>query len=262
MSTQSFNVAIAQISRGTVSLRHLGCLRELSIALDNCPRVARLTAAITQSGENIDKARSRATSELYAQGADVLLWVDDDILFDPPQIVALVVEAYDRQAVVGAVSAKKRPGAGLGVQFSGPARTIQFLQGGGLEPAHAIGTSLIAVPRQALRLVSEKLTSECGEVLDDDGTQICPYFLPRIEQGQWLQEDYAFSSRIRQSSVPIFADTRVWLRHLGTYEYTLEDAQAASEVPHSVAVHFQGQDAGVPLTGLAAPWPDPQTDKQ
>ena len=60
------------------------------------------------------------------------------------------------------------------------------------------------------------------------GEPIVPYFQPLIREldgRRWyLAEDYAFCERARQCGFKILADTTIRLRHIGTYEYSWEDA--------------------------------------
>lgn len=241
------DVIVAQVSRGQVSLDHLSCMHGLRLALLDHPLIRSAVIQVVNSGENIDKARSVLTSAAYQRGANVVLWVDDDILFTPSEIVEVVLQAHSRQSIVGAVAALKSPGAGLGVQFEGGPQDITFFGGGCVRPCHAIGTSLMAIPYEVLRQVAILVCEQHGVLYGSDGAQLFPFFLPFIEDGIWNQEDYAFCARSRACGNPLYVDTRVRLEHVGPYRYTVADSSPPPPLAESLVVSFTGEHLGTPL---------------
>jgi hypothetical protein len=82
------------------------------------------------------------------------------------------------------------------------------------------------------REVFDAVRAHAGDALPVCTTRaiaFVPYFLPlvatRDDGSHWyLAEDFAFCERARRAGHPVYADTRIRLRHFGRYGYTWEDA--------------------------------------
>lgn len=149
--------------------------------------------------------RSVIAEDALSTGAEVLLWIDSDIVFSIDAAVSIVEEASARRAVVGAVYSKKKLGAPLVV---GTKRNFHM----GEPPLEVewVGFGLTAVHRS----VFEKI--DCPP-MTIDGHQARPWFTPKTD-GSWdelLLDDASFCRRARESGCRIFADPRIRVGHEG-----------------------------------------------
>ena len=151
--------------------------------------------------------RCAIAGDALEQGADVLLWIDADMVFTPGQAMAIVEEALGRRAIVGAVYSRKQLGAPLVV--GRPERP--FALGDDPVPVTWVGLGFCAVHRSVFeRIEAPEMTM--------DGLVCKPWFLPKTD-GSWkelLLDDVSFCRRALESGVEVFADPRVRVGHEGS----------------------------------------------
>jgi hypothetical protein len=52
------------------------------------------------------------------------------------------------------------------------------------------------------------------------------YFASGVVNRRWLSEDWLFCQRCEEMGVPIYVDTQVMVKHVGSIEFPLEPAAA------------------------------------
>lgn len=190
-----------------------------------CPN-PKVTFSRTTGDALIDRARSQEASMFYKHtDADILLFLDDDITYNPHEIVRMCQEANDRKTIVcGAYVNKKEERTWI---TSKPLNDepIVFQEGGQLQEVRWGATGCMAIHRNVLTDMIHELKLPLCHPTD---LKFWPFFLPMLWQHPngdhlYLSEDWAFCERARTLGYKIYLDTSVSLGHAGRYNYTLED---------------------------------------
>lgn len=172
----------------------------------------------------IDIARASLTREALDFNADVLVFIDSDIVFEVADVDAIVQAAWERECVVGAVYARKVDGGAPVVAWDG--RELTFYEGGGLEPVISLGLGFVAVHRKVFERIELK-EQVCHAF--NPPRRLRPYFTGDPAWDEMLLDDGAFMKRVRDSGSQILADTRLRIGHEGPKVYLLEDAAPRPE---------------------------------
>lgn len=193
----------------------------------------------TRGSPQIDIARSLLAYTALAHGADVCLFVDHDILFEPLDVEVLAESARQTRGIVGAPYSERRMGGGLVGGFASDVDEATFFDGGGLYPSPgAIGMGFTAIHRDVFALLDplpEYAACNCS-----DG-QLRPYFRKLILDGHWLHEDASFCEAARRAGAPTHIDTRIRVQHLGEYPYGVEDCRVSIPRKNSLTIRVQGK---------------------
>ena len=190
-------------------------LRELELLGHTVRRVAGFSA--------IDFGRSLLVSQALRDGFDEILFIDSDIGFQPTD-VELIRECPE--PIVCGLYPKKGVRQ-FACEFFPDTKSIRFGRSGGLMEVRYAGCGFLLIRRSALEAIQKH--HQLPETNQRFGENVTPFFLPMVvddsPHGQrYLAEDYAYCERARQAGLPILADTRIRLQHIGTYGYTWEDA--------------------------------------
>lgn len=171
----------------------------------------------------IDRARSMEASHFLKRGtSDVLLFLDDDIGYDPFDVLRVCRLAMEKKSIAGAtyiVKAEKNPYI-TAKPF--PGQVINFAPDAEPVEVRMLATGCMAISWDVIRAMSKNLPL-CHELT----MPFYPFFQPYAKQidGQWmyLGEDWAFCERAKEHGFKLWLDPSVRLRHSGTYSYTLDD---------------------------------------
>lgn len=212
---------------GAPEPEHLECLDALLITTEAGPY--RLGMAIG-SGPNIDIVRAQIANQ--AASADLWLWLDADMVFDPVEVLRMVIEADERQAIVGGLYTSKRPGGSL--QASPVGAELVCFEGGGLVPAKAFGFGCVAMPSRLYTRIAKALEVRGVDVR---GEQLLPLFQPLVSDGAYHSDDYSFCMRARRAGVSLYVDTRPRLGHVGRCTYYVDDPPPV-ERPRSLTLNL------------------------
>jgi hypothetical protein len=173
----------------------------------------------------IDFARSLLATRALTDGFDELLWIDDDIVFEPEDVARL---RGSGEALVAGVYPKKGRRE-LALHAAPGTSSFTFGPDGGIVEVRYAGTGFMYTHRRLYDAMAAELPT-CNAHF---GEPVVPYFLPFVvetEKGPWyLGEDYAFCERTRRAGFRVLVDTRVRLFHVGTYTYGWEDAGRDTE---------------------------------
>lgn len=194
--------------------RHAGCVDYLRNA------IGMLVLEVTGSA-HIDIARSDLATSAMDLGADVVVFIDSDIVFDPADVERLADVARTQRAVVGAAYSKRVMGGGLSSGAVPKDDHVVFFEGGDLyDVAGTLSMGFTAIHRE----VFEKIAELPGYERTSSGPHLChPFFQKIIIDGHWLYEDAAFIEAARRVGSPVYLDTRLRVTHLGTHEFRIED---------------------------------------
>jgi hypothetical protein len=190
----------------------------------------------------IDIGRASLAESALRAKADVLLWLDADMVFNVSTCESIIADAMRLEAVVGCLYAGKKFGAKPQVAFLPRTKDLVCFDGGELVEVEAIGFGVTAHPAFMLEMIAEKQKLPRLHVLEHT---LRPWFTTRSDGG-WREmhsDDYAFCRRARESGFRIFADTRQRVGHIGLHTYQLEDARPLVHAP-SLTLQFAPEDDG------------------
>lgn len=176
----------------------------------------------------IDVARNIIASDFYrSKEFDTLLFLDDDIVFDPKDIVKLVKHVQDGKSVVGAVYATKNNKSSIAARFFDN-QTVEFSKGSKPVKIKYLPGGCLMIDKKVLEKLAEKLPL-CNF---SEPISFWPFFQPMIKHSRsglfkshndYLTEDYSFSERCHESGFDVWLDPSIRLSHVGQKLYTLEN---------------------------------------
>jgi len=193
-----------------------------------------------RGGSQIDMIRSQLACAALDLGADVALFIDSDILFDPADIAVISNSARNVQGVVGAPYSERRMGSGLVGCFEPSVDEVTFGEGGGLYRAPGVlGMGFTAIHRSVFeRLDALPQYASCNS----QGGIIRPYFQRIIADGYWLYEDASFCHAARAAGAGTFTDTRIKVKHLGDHPFAVEDVCRRTTDEKSIKLRVRARD--------------------
>lgn len=183
----------------------------------------------------IDYGRSQMLSQALMDLREAVLFIDSDMLFNPEDALRLLLRP---EPIVCGIYAQKRYGI-LNCETMPETTEIGFGDRGGDLEILRVGAGFLRIRCDAaVKILEHHGLPLCG--CGERGS-LWPFFLPMVveEEGgghRYLGEDYSFCERARQAGIPIIADTRIPLFHLGSYPYGWDDAARAKAPPRSTGV--------------------------
>lgn len=216
-------------SRGSLDHDFLKSCDEL-IALARTPGADfRMGICRAYGGSLLDHARSRMATDFLATDSDLLVWVDDDMVFEAESLIDMCREAMIRKSIVGAAASTKKKLGQCTVRFEPHVKKIAFGRNGQLYPVESIGCGLTAVHRSVFEALSKE-PSMLG-VVDGAGVPVFPFYANIIDDiGRWWGEDTSFCLRAKKIGFSTYCDTRVRVGHKGGYVYHIEDTCKSVEL--------------------------------
>lgn len=175
----------------------------------------------------IDQARCLLAERALAAGAEVVFFIDHDIIFSPEDVWLLAEEAHARMSVVSGLYLVRRQGGPAIVSLDPIPDVIWCYKSGGLYPCSQLPGGFTAIPRAVL----EGMQVDTA-LLGNGTTRVRLWFfndpLPLerpdgSKESLWTGEDTRFSHRVRQAGFKMFVDTRPKLFHKGAHKFSLED---------------------------------------
>lgn len=210
-------------------------------AMASNPTDERVILAPLWNDALIGRSRSIMCTEFLKTDADVMVIIDDDIVFEPGDFWKIVEGARETKGVYGAayvtrstephITSRSIPGTGEQVFAQTPNRRPVEYQ--------YLATGFWAVHRSVFEAMA------AGEFVDAYGTHrldecilgadrpFTPFFSPfvcREDDGRlhYLSEDWAFSNRAAQLGIKIWVDLSIIIIHMGLYPYTVRDLKDAA----------------------------------
>lgn len=209
-------IAVLTVSRGSVDHKHLACMK----ALERVP----IGTLHVYGNSLLDHARSYLAS--YAMlnvGKDVFIFIDDDILFTPTDVLNLAELCNSNYPLIGAPYSAR----GTKLQVIGAPDAIEgdkrsYFEDGSIYKAERLGMGFTAIHRKVFEAVGETLpTVKITTAADVEGK---PYFANLIRDGRYYGEDTSFCLRAIDVGFYPAVDTRIRIQHRGLYDYNIEDA--------------------------------------
>lgn len=226
----------------------------------------------------IDMARAAAASKALELGAGGVFFIDHDIIFNPPEVIAMMRQAERERAIVYSLYSMRQSGRRLIGGLHEDVTEIVCHEGGGLYRGDYGGLGFAAIPAWAIeRLGADMLELETGwgkvkpifslrtsfpdwpELFDAllergilhssfSGVRLCreafAEVVAALSDGQYHGEDNSFFIRAKRMGLPVLCDTRPRIFHKGAYKFALEDGQLAVPRARALTVRFEPPENG------------------
>jgi hypothetical protein len=191
------------------------------------------------------------------------MWIDSDVGFSPDDVDRL--REHDLPICGGIYPQKGRKALATHV-LPGTEKVVFGAKGGLIEVLYS-AAGFLYVKREVYETIQQQLNLPVRNA--HFGRPLVPYFQPLVVEARgqeseirgqrespqsairnpqsaispwYLAEDFSFCHRARQCGYKIMADTRIRLRHFGTYAYMWEDA--GSDLPRYGTYHFGVEEGG------------------
>lgn len=166
----------------------------------------------------IDRVRSIIATKFLKSDGDILLFIDDDILYTPECVYLLIKDCLETKSIVtGPYIKKKMPADELALAPLPGNNTFELGRTGKLQEIKWGATGFMAIHRDVLEALADRLPL-CN--LGEEYPFFCPFFYRDSDHGWlYLSEDFAFCERAREAGFKIYADTRMVLGHYGKWVY-------------------------------------------
>ena len=220
-------------------------------AMMNAPVTERVIWAPIWNDALIGRSRSLMCTEFLKTDADVMVIIDDDIVFEPDDFWKIVEGARETRGIYGGayVTRSTEPHiSSRALPDTGPQRFAKTPERRPIEYQY-LATGFWAMHRDVLEaMIGAEFTDAYGghkiELVEIGADRpFYPFFQPfttREDDGRlhYLSEDWAFCNRARQLfDHPVWVDLSIILVHMGLYPYTVRDMQTLKE-------------PGLPSTGI------------
>lgn len=181
----------------------------------------------------VDRARSKIATRCIDEGFDVVVMVDHDLTWDPGNAAYIAHEAHARGGIVGGLVSKRQFGQGFGGRFGdGKPHELYSDELVQLGPTGYVGGAFTAYSRAALEKIADH------HKLPRTRDNMIPFFLPmvvfneRLQQHEYLSEDWSACHRAHMAKVPCFAAMLPRVVHHGNYGFTLHDGAGKADATH------------------------------
>lgn len=177
----------------------------------------------------IDRARSQVATRFLESGKfDVLLFLDDDIAYEPDAPVKVAKLIHDNGLdICGAAYVKKQSeGNHFNIKTLDD-EPLVFGEGAGVEEVRCISGGFMGISMKVLKKLAETLP-----LCHPNDLRFYPFFQPypkEIENSDgtktmiYLSEDWAICERARDAGFKVWVDCTTKLTHVGKYKYDWND---------------------------------------
>ena len=167
----------------------------------------------------VSRARSELASWFLRTTADVLLSIDSDIEFTAGDALKVAREAYELGVVGGTYPMRGRADS--------PQKGAHLLTEEGRHQDHLLEADYLpggfmAVRKDVFAKIVEESTLPWCQSNASPKHGMYPFYLPLVDDGLYLSEDWSFCKRVREAGFTCWLDPEVRLTHHMTVGYTLD----------------------------------------
>ena len=207
----------------------------MMVAMSSAPQAEKVIWAPLWNDALIGRSRSIMCTEFLKTDADVMVIIDDDIVFESEDLWKIVEGARDTRSIYGGAYVTRSTAPHLTSRVF-PNTEVIFNAGPVRRPIEIqyLATGFFAIHRDLMEAMVG------GTFKDADGAHqlvecelgadrpFVPFFSPFqvIEEDgrrHYLSEDWAYCNRARQLGFKVWMDQSIILQHLGLYPYTVAD---------------------------------------
>lgn len=225
-------------------------MSSMMTAMLNNPYGERIIWAPLWNDALIGRSRSIMCTEFLKTDADVMVIIDDDIVFEPADFWKIVEGARDTHGIYGGayVTRSTEPHITSRALFDGQEQVFAATPERRPHEYQYLATGFWAVHRDVMEsMVGAEFQDAYGthrieQVELGADRPFYPFFQPfvcREDDGRlhYLSEDWAYCNRARQLGHRVWVDLSIILQHMGLYPYTVRDLKTL-------------QEPGLPSTGI------------
>lgn len=162
----------------------------------------------------VTRARNRIVHKFLKTTMEYLLFIDNDIIFAPKDILNL---RHREKDIIGGVYFKKD------LPYK-PVANRQLSQDGDLFEMAEIGTGFMMIRRNVFLKIQEMFPDHFYKNEGDETEgQYYDYFRVGVFDGRYLSEDYYFCQLARKAGFKVWLDGTVLVKHIGRGEYPFPD---------------------------------------
>jgi len=191
----------------------------------------------------IDRSRSRlATDFLNNNTYDTILFLDEDIIFEPKDMVQLIRLIREKGLdIVGAsYVTKNEENPKFTFKEIDVEQDFIFGKGAAVREVRYLSTGCLAISK---RVFQEIVKKELVHLCHPDQYKFYPFFMPMEKEidGKYLylSEDWAFLERAAQCGFKSFVDCTIKLGHLGKKVFDWDDInRVKKEKKEQVTIRF------------------------
>lgn len=177
---------------------------------------------ILRGSSQIDLARSTLATRAIRDGFTETMWIDADVVFDPNDVDR--IRSHGKPFTAGLYVKKGRK------EFAGKFRDgftgAKFGVGGSLLEMEYVAMGFTHIRAEVYEKIANELSMPSC-VGGYEGERVTPYFVPMlVQEGEnlcYMSEDFSFCCRARQVGYAPFADTTIFLGHVGKKQFTWND---------------------------------------
>lgn len=183
----------------------------------------------------VTRARNKVVHKFLQTDYPYLLFVDNDILFTPGDIVRL---RNNNLPICGGVYFKKK------IPYS-PVSNRSLEQKGHMHKMQETGTGFLMIHREVFEKIAEAEPEHfySGDGDEEKSDSYYDYFRVGVVNGRYLSEDYYFCYLARRYGYDIWLDTSIYVRHVGRAIYPFKDY----DFLNGAAQLLRSYDTGVEL---------------
>lgn len=180
---------------------------------------------------SIARSRSRAASHfLLNTDLDILLFIDDDIIFKEEDVTKLIDNVVSRKLICGGMYVQKETlDRTVALEDN---QTIVFSKESKPEKVLAVSTGFMAIHREVLERMVKAVKPDGDPMFPlchkDASWKFYPFFSfepIKKADGNWIygSEDWTFCLKAKQLGIDTWLDPSLFLGHKGEYVYDLRD---------------------------------------
>lgn len=184
----------------------------------------KIVCSSRQGDALIDRSRSiEATQYMKGSDADYLMFLDDDIAYDPVDVIRFLHRAHQANCdIAGATYILKTDKNPVITAKPFKGQTISFGPDSDLVEVRYLATGFMLIKKRVLQELVNGLPLCHPKTL-----AFYPFFQPFPKEidgdMKYLSEDWAFCDRARDAGFKVWLDPAVRLKHTGSYTYELDD---------------------------------------
>jgi len=163
----------------------------------------------------ITMARNRLVDEFLKTDCTELLFIDSDVIAQTDDILRLLAQSGDKDITAGNYPRRAKDKKFFMDLYFDENGDLEF--DGAMMRINRVGTGFMLIRRHVI----ETIAAKSEQYLSSDGAgNVASVFDFKIEDGNFVGEDYSFCDKARAEGFKIWTDVEISLPHMGTEEFT------------------------------------------
>lgn len=163
----------------------------------------------------ITMARNKLVDEFLKTDCTELLFIDSDVICQSEDILRLLAQSGDKDITAGNYPRRAKDKKFFMDLHFDKNNELEF--DGSLMRINRVGTGFMLIQRHVI----ETLAAKAEKYVSMDGAaEVHSIFDFKIENGNFVGEDYSFCDKARAEGFKVWTDVEISLPHMGTEEFT------------------------------------------